>query len=68
MNTMMHFLALVTATLVAVGIAALLDWLLLHAIFRLLEPARRRPLPARVGENGLVRGTALLVRAYGAQR
>jgi hypothetical protein len=68
MTAMMHFATLVMATLVAVGAAVLLDWLLLRAIFRLMAPAAQRPVKARVAQIDLARGTAQLVRAYGAQR
>jgi|HubBroStandDraft_3_1064219.scaffolds.fasta_scaffold504386_1 hypothetical protein len=68
MTAMMHFATLVMATLLAVGAAVLLDWLLLRAIFRLMAPAAQRPVKIRVAQIDLARGTAQLVRAYGAQR
>jgi hypothetical protein len=68
MTAMMNFATLVMATLLAAGAAALLDWMLLRAMFRLMEPASRRPVKARSQASELVRGTAQLVRAYEAQR
>jgi hypothetical protein len=68
MTAMMHFATLVLATLLATGAALLLDWLLLRAMFRLMAPAAREPRRVRSVPGELVRGTALLARAYGAQR
>ena len=67
MAAMIHFTALLITTLLAVGVAALLDWLLLRAAFHLMRPAADRAV-VWSGGPGLVRGTRQLVRAYGAQR
>jgi hypothetical protein len=66
MAAMVHFMALLVTTLLAVGVAALLDWLLLRAAFHLMQPADRAVVWS--GGPELVRGTRQLVRAYGAQR
>jgi hypothetical protein len=68
MTAIMHFATLAMATLLATGAAVLLDWLLLRAIFRLMAPAAQRPVRVRSAQIDLARGTAQLVRAYGAQR
>jgi hypothetical protein len=68
MTSMMHFATLVIATLLATGAAVLLDWLLLRAMFRLMAPAARQSRRVRSAQSEPVRGTAQLVRAYGAQR
>ncbi|MGA2419277.1 MAG: hypothetical protein ABSG69_04290 [Candidatus Acidiferrum sp.] len=66
MAAMFNFLALLVTTLLALGIAVLLDWLLLRAAFGLMQP----PAPRAVIWSGpeLVRGTRQLIRAYAAQR
>jgi len=75
MMAMMSFATLVIATLLATGLAVLLDWLMLRAAFHLMQPAARgpvmqpaaqRPVKARSEQGELVRGTAQLVRAFSA--
>jgi len=70
MAAMFNFAALLITTLLALGIAVLLDWLLLRAAFRLMEspqpPAQRAVICS--GRPELVRGTRQLIRAYEAQR
>ncbi|HME13074.1 MAG TPA: hypothetical protein VKF79_09455 [Candidatus Acidoferrum sp.] len=72
---MMSFATLVIATLLATGLAVLLDWLVLRAAFYLMksaargpvmQPAAQRPVKARSEQGELVRGTAQLVRAFSA--
>jgi hypothetical protein len=67
MAAMANFAALLITTLLAVGAAVLLDWLLLQAAFHLMQPAAKRAV-VWSGAPELVRGTRQLVRAYGAQR
>ena len=67
MAAMVHFMALLITTLLAVGVAVLLDWLLLRAAFHLMQPVANRAVVWSGGPE-LVRGTRQLVRAYGAQR
>jgi hypothetical protein len=65
---MVAFLSLLTlavATVLALGAAALLHWLLLRAALRLMQPASIRPIPPR---PALARGTMQLVRAYAPRR
>ena len=65
---MVEFLSLLTlalVTLLALGAAALLHWLLLRAVLRAAQPATIRRASAR---PELVRGTAQLARAYAARR
>lgn len=77
MMAMMSLATLVIATLLATGVAVLLDWVMLRVAFRLMQPARqvstpprqavaRRPAPREQGE--LVRGTVQLARAFSGQR
>jgi hypothetical protein len=68
MNEMTQFATLFVATVLAVGMAVSLNWILLRVAFYLMQPAA-----ARRGEPGrprwdLSRGTAQVVRAYVAQR
>ena len=44
MMAMMSFATLVIATLLATGLAVLLDWLMLRAAFHLMQPAARGPV------------------------
>jgi hypothetical protein len=68
MTAMMRFATLAVATLLATGAAVLLDWLLLRAIFHVMASAARQPVKVHGAQIDLARGTAQLVRAYGAQR
>jgi hypothetical protein len=69
MAAIFNFAALLITTLLALGIAVLLDWLLLRAAFRLME-SPQPPSPRAVIWSGpqLVRGTRQLIRAYEPQR
>jgi hypothetical protein len=72
MMAMMGFAVLVVATLAATGLAALLDWLLLRAVFQLMmQPAAvgvQRTARVSGGPGELVRGTVQLTRAFAGQR
>jgi hypothetical protein len=64
---MVEFLSLLTlalATILALGAAALLHWVLLRVTLRLMQPASIRPVP----HPQLVRGTMQLARAYAPRR
>jgi hypothetical protein len=65
MIAMLHFATLLITTVFAVIAAVAIDWMLLRAMFVLMQPAtaRRRVLPAP-----LARGTSQLARAFAAQR
>jgi hypothetical protein len=68
MNEMAQFATLFVATVLAVGAAVSLNWILLRVAFRLMQPAAaRRAAPDRPRWD-LSRGTAQVVRAYIAQR
>ena len=67
MAGMINFVALLMTTLLATGVAVLLDWLLLRAAFQLMRPASKRAVVWSGGPE-LVRGTRQLLRAYGMQR
>jgi hypothetical protein len=67
MAAMINFAALLITTLLATGVAVLLDWLLLRAAFQLMQPAAKRAV-VWSGPPELVRGTRQLIRAYGTQR
>jgi hypothetical protein len=68
MMAMMSFATLVLATLLATGIAVLLDWLMLRMAFQLMQPGAKRGAPVKRQQGGLARGTAQLIRAYSAHR
>lgn len=64
---MVEFLSLLTlalATILALGAATLLHWVLLRVTLRLMQPASIRPVP----RPQLVRGTMQLARAYAPRR
>jgi hypothetical protein len=67
MNGMLQFATLLVATVLAVGTAVFLNWLLLRVAFQWMQPASPRGRMARSSVN-LVPGTVQLVRAYGAHR
>ena len=67
MSAMLQFATLSVATVLAVGAAVLLDWLLLRAAFRMMQPAGQAVRTSRSNMN-LVPGTVQLMRAYGAHR
>jgi len=66
MAAILSFATLLITTLLAAGVAVLLDWLLLRAAFQLLQPAARRAV-VWSGQPELVRGTRQLIRAYGTR-
>lgn len=65
MVSMIGFLTLVGATLLAAGTAVALDWLLLHAAFHVMRPAAARKVSLR---TDLVAGTVQLARALSPHR
>jgi hypothetical protein len=65
MIALLQFATLVVTTLFAVAAAAAFHWLLLRAAFLIMRPATARRIAPR---TDLARGTAALVRAYGAHR
>jgi len=67
MAAMYNFTALLITTLLALGVAVALDWLLLRVAFHLMQPSVKRPLAWSAGPE-LVRGTRQLIRAYGTHR
>ena len=67
MDAMLQFATLSVATVLAVGTAVLLDWLLRRVAFQLMQPASSQECAPRSAVN-LVPGTVQLVRAYGAHR
>ena len=67
MAAMLSFATLLITTLLATGIAVLLDWLLLRAAFQLMQPAAKCAV-VWSGPPELVHGTRQLIRVYGTQR
>jgi hypothetical protein len=65
MIAMLHFATLVIATMFAAAAAAAFHWLLLRAIFLMMQPATARRNSVR---TELVRGTTDLARAFASQR
>jgi len=65
MTTMLHFVTLVIATLIAAAAAAAIHWLLLRAAFLMMRPATARRIAP---QTELARGTAALARAYASHR
>jgi hypothetical protein len=65
MIAMLHFATLAVVTVFAVGAAFAFDWMLLRAMFVLMQPAtaRRRPLAANLG-----RGAVQAAHAYAQHR
>lgn len=68
MNEMVQFATLFAATVLAVGAAVSLNWLLLRAAFHLMQPAAARRVAPKQLRWDLSRGTAQVVRAYLASR
>jgi hypothetical protein len=68
MNEMAQFATLFMATVLAVGIAISLNWMLLRVAFRLMQPAAAKRAEPEQPRWDLSRGTAQVVRAYVAQR
>jgi hypothetical protein len=65
MDTILGFAVVIIATILALFAALGLDWLLLRAAFRLMQPAtasRRVPQPA------IVHGTRLVAHAFAQRR
>ncbi|MGB2672623.1 MAG: hypothetical protein WA621_08780 [Candidatus Acidiferrum sp.] len=65
MIAMLHFATLAVVTIFAVAAALAFDWMLLRAMFVLMQPAtaQRAPAPASLG-----RGAAQVARAYAQHR
>jgi hypothetical protein len=68
MNEMVQFATLFVATVLAVGTAVALNWILLRVAFQLMPPAAAKRTTPERPRWGLSRGTAQVARAYGAQR
>jgi hypothetical protein len=66
----LSLLILALVTILALGAAALLQWLLLRAALGLAQPASIRPAAAGrlAARPELARGTMQLARAYAARR
>lgn len=65
---MVAFLSLLTlavVTIIALGAAALLHWILLRIALRLMQPASIRAIPA---PRALARSTMQFARAYSPRR
>jgi hypothetical protein len=67
MAATLNFMALLMATLLATGVALLLDWLMLRAAFYLMRPAAVRAV-GWSRQSELARGTQQLVQAYEMRR
>lgn len=65
MDTILSFAIVLTATILALFAALGLDWLLLRAAFRLMQPAAAN---RRVAPPALVHGTRLVAHAYAQRR
>ena len=65
MVALLSLLTLAVVTLLALGAAAALHYLLLRVALRLMHPASIRPVPAR---PALAHGTMQLARAYAPRR
>jgi hypothetical protein len=68
MNELAQFATLFAATVLAVGTAVALNWILLRVAFQLMQPAAARRTAAERPRWDLSRGTAQVARAYVAQR
>jgi hypothetical protein len=72
MMAMIGFAVLALATLAATGLAVVLDWILLRAVFQLMtRPATastQRIARPSSGYGELVRGTVQLARAFAGPR
>jgi hypothetical protein len=68
MNGMVQFATLFVATVLAVGTAVALNWILLRVAFQLMQPAAARRAAPERPRGDLSRGAAQLARAYVAQR
>jgi Kef-type K+ transport system membrane component KefB len=67
MNGMLQFATLLVTTVLTVGTAVFLNWLLLRMVFQWMQPTSPRERMTRSSVN-LVPGTVQLVRAFGAHR
>ncbi len=65
MIAMLHFATLAFVTVFAVAAAFAFDWMLLRAMFVLMQPATARRTP---GRTQLGRGAAQVARAYAQHR
>jgi hypothetical protein len=65
MDTMIQFAALVITALITLFLGLALDWVLLRAMFLLMQPATAN---RRVPVAHIERGTRLAARAYGHVR
>lgn len=65
MIAMLHFATLALVTIFAVAAAFAFDWMLLRAMFTLMQPATARRAPALAS---LGRGAAQVARAYAQRR
>lgn len=68
MNDMVQFATLFVATVLAVGTAVSLNWILLRLAFYLMQPAAARRASPELPLWDLSRGAAQVARAYVAQR
>jgi hypothetical protein len=68
MNEMVQFATLFVATVLAIGAAVALNWILLRVAFHLMQPAAAKRAAPEPPRWELSRGTAQVVRAYIAQR
>jgi hypothetical protein len=68
MNEMVQFTTLFLATVLALGTAVALNWILLRVAFRMMRPAAASRTASERPRWDLSRGTAQVVRAYVAQR
>lgn len=65
MSILIHFATLALITIFAAATALALDWMLLRAMFLLMQPATAR---RAVAPANLVRGTARITQAYASHR
>jgi hypothetical protein len=68
MSVMAQCATLFVATVLAVGTAVWLNWILLRVAFQLMPPAAARRATPERSRWDLSRGTAQVARAYVAQR
>jgi hypothetical protein len=65
MDTILGFAVVIIATILALFAALGLDWLLLRAAFRLMQPAT---VSRRVAQPAIVHATRLVAHAYAQRR
>ncbi len=68
MNEMVQFATLFVATVLALGAAVLLNWILLRFAFHLMQPAAAKRTAPEQPRWDLSRGTVQVARAYVAQQ